>query len=251
MSKTELQEWTKWFKTPEKLEEYLRNQIVDDPDNLLNDVLPTLAHLLYYSFDAEFFQICYGEYYCWKHVPNCSVDDVQCREVIFQRGDRLVLQLKTLAGQWTEYLYMATSQYNGGVGIYTARKIPKGACLGMYLGPCVWSAERVGTEVTSTDFLQLPNQMSHRRSSPSCLCLVRDKTGRMIILNPERVVPDINPQPLYLGMHYVKDIEEKGVPKRLANCEIIADGGVLASTALEADQELICGILETDEDSND
>ena len=134
------------------------------------------------------------------------------------------------------YVCIAKSVY-GGLGVYTDRDFPKGALLGLYMGPRVWEADTIGTDAPSDQYLETQGVLP----SP-CLCSVRDSSGRMAVYNPERIEPGNDPKPLYLGMHYMKGVEENGVPESEANCEIVEDGGVVAHFEIPAGTELICGV---------
>ena len=146
--------------------------------------------------------------YCWEWV--CETTDNE-GNFGFGQGAKLILRIKVKEA-WEAYIYMARSAY-GGLGIFTARAFPQGGLLGLYMGPLVWQADSLGTDVPSGEYLET---QGGTKSSP-CLCSIRDNHGRMAVYNPERIEPRNDPAP-----H--KGREEKGVPASQANCEIVEDG---------------------------
>ena len=237
MSPSELTEWSHFYKAPRLLEQYLRNE-ADDPEYLLDKFYSPLAKLMFHQFDAAFYHTCYGEYYCWTQRKLDSGKDFD-----FDNGCRLYLQIKDVHGVWQDYLYLQTSKFGHGLGMFTARAFPKGALLGLYMGPRVWSADLVGTAEPSSEYLQHQNGID--QASP-CLCHVRDKQGRLHLHNPERVHPKNMSNPaeeLFMGFHYSKGMEESYVNVNKPNCEIMEDGAVMSHFALSADEELVCGVL--------
>ena len=239
MTKLELKNWTKWYESTKTLEEYLRDQ-VDDPDGLLEGFYPTLAELMFnFSWThLDFYDNCYSEQYIWEHRIRRDEDHYCYTDVVdFHRGSFFMLRIKDDGGEWQDWLYLSKSNY-GKLGVYTARPFPKGTPLGFYLGAEVWRAPSVGTFEPTPEYLQ-------RRgvTQSPCLCSIRDAEGRLVVRDPQRIEPGLNPYHLFLGMHYVKGVEERGVPSR-PNCQIIEDGTVVAHFALDAHEELISGVLE-------
>ena len=234
MKKMELAEWKNWYRTPESLQDYLRQQ-ANDPNGLLEDFYQTLAQLMFHMFDSSFYDICYLNHYEWE----MCIDENQSAEFDFERGSILRLRILDCNGKSQPYISIAKSTF-GGLGVFTARDFPQGALLGLYQGPRVWEADWVGTEAPSDEFLASQGV----KSSP-CLCSIRDNQGRMAVYAPERIPPTDVAQPLYLGMHFMKGVEEKGVDGT-PNCEIVEDGGVVAHFALPENTELICGVLPED-----
>ena len=229
MSSKELKEWTKWYQSREMLEQYLRNQ-AEDPHGLLENFYGTLAHLMYHMFDSNFYDICYEELYSWAQQLN------ENDAFDFDQGNTLDLQLIDGQGNWHSYIYLAKSKF-GGLGVFAAREFPKGALVGLYMGPRVWEANVVGSDAPTDDFLK-----SQGINPALCSCSIRDNRGRMVVVDPKRIEPTENPMPLYLGMHYMKGVEEPGVAAYHANCEILEDGQVVTHVALPAHTELICGV---------
>ena len=185
---------------------------------------------------AEFYDAYYQNYYRWEH--RAPEKNVLTDKVDFDRGDRLVLCIMDLVGEWQDWICIATSHYSG-LGVFTAREFPKGGLLGMYMGPQVWRADTVGTPEPSAELLK-----QHGVLDQLCNCCVRTGEGRMVVVSPQRVEPTADPRPLYLGMHYAKGSEEEGVPHGKVNCEIIEDGGVFAHRPLKPNEELVVGVLE-------
>eukprot|EP00977_Amphora_coffeiformis_P019549 scaffold7349_cov173-Amphora_coffeaeformis.AAC.30 len=240
MAKTELKNWVKWYESTETLEEYLRDE-ADDPNFLLEPFYPCLAELMFnFSWpNLNFYDKCYEEQYVWAHKRQRSDDSNSHTDdsIDFENGSYLMMSIKDDQGEWQEWLYLAKSNY-GTLGVFTARPFPKGAPLGFYLGDEVWRADSVGTLEPTPEFLRQQGVPE----SP-CLCSVRDAEGRLVVRDPQRIEPGNNPYHLFLGMHYVKGIEERGVPRR-PNCQIIEDGTVVTHFPLEAHEELIAGVLK-------
>lgn len=239
MSRKELKEWRGWYETEHHLENYLRME-AEDPKNLMASFYKTLSRMMMCMYDADtFYDRCYLEYYRWEHRVPLKSEENPTDQIHFENGALLMLQIRDILGEWQDWIYIGKSKY-GGLGIFTAREFPKKALLGLYVGPEVWRDNRPGTPEPSSEDLT-------RAGVPDtpCLCSIRNPDGLMLVLCPERVEIGVDPQPIYMGMHWAKGKEEPEVPSDVvANCEIVEDGGVVAHFALAPDQELVCGILE-------
>jgi hypothetical protein len=141
--------------------------------------LSTLADLYVVKDDAKAFVGQYGVLYRWEWrfsefaISDCHTDSVTQAMYIgeiarkkamsemkeseqrnsyatLQKGWRYYLQIlnterKGNMGKWTDWIYLANSQYiEGNMGVFAARQFPAGMPVGFYIGPEVWRSSKVG-----------------------------------------------------------------------------------------------------------
>jgi hypothetical protein len=115
-------------------------------------------------------------------------------------------------GKWTDWIYLANSQYiEGNMGFFAACQFPAGMPVGFYIGPEVWRSNKVGGKYPNNNKLEAVLPQTHKEYQVA----IRNLDGTMVVYNPEpleRIVLQDRTRneasvkkPLYMGVHYMND----------------------------------------------
>ena len=174
--------------------------------------------------------------------PGVSVQlDQENDQLILGHGWKLMLQLKK-AGKgeekWFDYVYISQSSLaHAGLGLFTACEFQPQCLIGYYAGPIVLRRGRYRQYEYICDILDVDDDENTVYSM-----MVRAEEGEWVKIMPS----GIRDPSLYMGMHYMNDIEQtftgstlhNKAMDNLVNVEVQEDGIVYAKKSIRKDAGL-------------